>query len=109
MLVVVIRDGPSSSLKSNFLIHLFRLKPETQFLFISRKEKNRFIENCNNNQIELATSFSGILAYFLFISLIKSPKDLHDGIINRITGKKNNAESRGYLNNTLTCIVSIFC
>ena len=109
MLVVVIRDGPTSSLKSNFVVNLFSLKPEVEFFFVSRTEQKRFAENWQKNRVELATSFSGILAYFLFIPLMKSPNDLHDGIINRITGKKTTAEEQRIFNNALKCLVSISC
>lgn len=97
MLVVDIRDGPTSSLKGDFVTHLFDSNPDAEFIFVSRNEQNKFTENWQKNRVELATSLSGILAYFLFIPFMKSPKDLHDGVVNRITGKKTGAESRGFL------------
>lgn len=97
MLVVVIRDGPTSSLKGSFVIHLFSLKAGSELFFVSRNEQNLFKEKWQKNRVELATSLSGILASFLFLFLTKSPKDLHDETINRITRKKNGAGSRAFL------------
>jgi hypothetical protein len=96
MFVVVIRDGPAPSLKSNFVINLFSLRSESEFFFVSRNDKNKFTENWCKNRVELATSFSGILVYFFIMRLLKSPKDLHDVAINRITKKKTTSESRGF-------------
>lgn len=79
------------------MIKLFSLKAASKPFFVSRKEQNLFRENWQEDKVELATSLWGILASFLFLQLIKSPKDFHDELINRFTGKKNSAGSRAFL------------
>ena len=82
-MLVVIRDEEELSPKASFIAQLFRLSSDTRFLYLFRKEKEKFREKWGYNQIELATSTTGILLYF-FLMMLKSPKDLHDGILRRL-------------------------
>jgi len=94
----------TSSLKGNFVIQLFGSKAESEFIFVSRLEQNLFKEKWQKNRVELATSLSGIFASFLFVRLIKSPKDLRDEMINRLTRKKNSPGSRAFLTRLLEAL-----
>jgi hypothetical protein len=82
-MLVVIRDGEELSQKASFVAQLFRLGSNTRLLYVLRKEEDKFREKWDHNQIELATSTTAILANF-FLMMLKSPKDLHDGILRRI-------------------------
>jgi hypothetical protein len=82
-MLVVIRDEEELSLKASFVAQLFRLSSNTRILYVFRKEEEKFREKWGHNQIELATSITGILVYF-FLMMLKNPKDLHDGILRRL-------------------------
>jgi hypothetical protein len=97
MIVVVIRDGPTLSLKGKFIVQLFRQNHALELFYVLRREQNKFDENWQKNQVELATSVSGIFGYFLLIQLLISPKDLHDSVINRIMRRKSASGSRGFI------------
>jgi hypothetical protein len=81
-MLVVIKDGGKLSQKASFIAQLFRLSSNTRFLYVFRKENEKFREKWGSNQIELATSTTGILVYFFL--MILNPKDLHDGILRRL-------------------------
>jgi hypothetical protein len=81
--LVVIRDGKELSLKASFVVQLFRLSGNSRLLYIIRNRDEKFKEKWRYNQIELATTTTGILLYF-FLMMLKSPKDLHDGILRRL-------------------------
>jgi len=81
-MLVVIRDGEELSPKARFIAQLFRLSSKTRFLYVLRKENEMFREKWDYNQIELATSIRGIFLYF-FLMMLKSPRDLHYGILRR--------------------------
>jgi hypothetical protein len=97
MIVVVIRDGSTSSLKGNFVVQLFRQNNALELFYVLRKEQNKFEENWQKNQVELATSVSGIFGYFLLIRSLISPKDLHDSMINRIMRRKIAPGNKGFI------------
>ncbi len=80
---VVIKDDEELSQKASFIAQLFRLGSNARFLYVFRKETEKFREKWGSNRIELATSTTGIFAYF-FLMILKSPKDLHDGILGRL-------------------------
>jgi hypothetical protein len=86
-MLIVIRDGGELSAKASFVVQLFGLGSNTGFLLVSRKDVNKFREKWDHSNIELATSTSGILAYFLLV-ILKSPKDLHDGILSRLFNRR---------------------
>ena len=83
-MLVVIRDGEKLSLKSSFVVQLFGSSLNLQIIRVSRKESKKFSEQWNSNKIDLATSTSGILAYFLLMPL-KSPRNLRDGVLRRLS------------------------
>src|SRR5665647_327388 len=85
-MLVVIRDGNEISLKTRFFIQLFRLSSNTKLFYLFRKDE-KFNEKWEANQVELATSTSGILVYFLLM-LLKSPEDIRIGLIVRLFNKK---------------------
>jgi hypothetical protein len=97
-MLVVIRDGGELSPKASFVAQLFRLSSNTRFLYVFRKETEKFREKWGHNQIELATSITGILVYF-FLMMLKSPKDLHDGILRRLFHRRreNVLINKGFL------------
>jgi hypothetical protein len=82
-MLVVIRDGKELSLKASFVVQLFRLSANGRLLYVIRNREEKFKEKWGYNQIELATSTTGILLYF-FLMMLKSPLDLHDGILRRL-------------------------
>ena len=84
MLIVIVRDGKHLSVKTRFITQILKLDSNIQFLYLFRNEQKKFREKLFNNEMELATSLSGILMYFLLIFFLKTPKDLRDGIIRRI-------------------------
>ena len=86
-MLVVVRDGEELSLKTRFVLQLFGLSSNARILRVSRKETRQFTENWDCNKIDLATSTSGILAYFL-LKMLKSPRDLHDGMLRRLFSRQ---------------------
>jgi hypothetical protein len=81
--LVVIRDGWGLlSPKASLVAQLFRSNSNTRFLYVFRKEEEKFREKWVDNQVELATSARGIFLYY-FLMMLKSPKDLRDGLIRR--------------------------
>jgi hypothetical protein len=83
-MLVVIRDGGEElSPKASFVAKLFRSRSNTRFLYVFRKEEEKFREKWGYNQIELATSTTGILLYY-FLMVLQSPKDLRDGLLRRL-------------------------
>jgi hypothetical protein len=82
-MLVVIRDGEELSPKASFVAQLFRSNSKTKLLYVFRKEEEKFREKWASNQIELATSTTGILLYY-FLMMFQSPKDLHDGLLRRL-------------------------
>ena len=88
LMLIVIRDGEELSLKAGFVIQILRLNSTESVLYISRKNASKGAKKqADKNKIELATSTSGILAYFLLM-LLKSPKDLSDGVISRLFNRQ---------------------
>jgi hypothetical protein len=83
-MLVIIRDGEELSLKSSFVVQLFGLSSNLELLRVSRKESKKFSEQWNSNKIDLATSISGIFAYF-FLMPLKSPRNFRDGMIRRLS------------------------
>jgi hypothetical protein len=83
MLVVIKDGGKELSPKASFVAQLFKLSSNTRFLYVFRKEEEKFREKWGYNQIELATSITGILLYY-FLMMLQSPKDLRDGLLRRL-------------------------
>ena len=86
-MLIVIRDGEELSQKSRLVVQLFKLTSNDKVLYVFRKEQDKFREKRDLDQIELATSTKGIFAYF-FLMMLKTPKDLHDGLIRRLSKKE---------------------
>lgn len=82
-MLVVIKDDEELSPKASFVAQLFRSSSNIRFLYVLRKEEEKFTEKWSHNKIELATSTKGIWVYF-FLMMLKSPKDLRDGILARL-------------------------
>jgi len=83
-MLIVIRDGEEElSPKASFVAQLFKSSSNTRFLYVFRKEEEKFREKWGYKQIELATSTTGILLYY-FLMMLQSPKDLHDGLLRRL-------------------------
>lgn len=83
-MLVVIRDGwEELSQKANFVVQLFKLSSNTRFFYVFRKEEEKFTEKWGHNQVELATSTTGILLYY-FLMMLQSPKDMRDGLLRRL-------------------------
>lgn len=87
MLIVAIRDGKELSVKARFIIQLLNLNSSNNLLKIFRKEHDQFNEKQQSGALHLATSISGILFYYFLMYIVKSPKDLHDGLIRRFVRK----------------------
>jgi hypothetical protein len=85
-MLVVINEGRKFTPKASFVVQLFELSSNARFLYVFRKE-DKFREKWDYNQVELATSPSGILVYF-FLTMLKSPKDLRDGMLRRLFHRK---------------------
>jgi hypothetical protein len=86
LMLIVIRDGKEVSLKTRFIIQLIGLRSQKRLFYVFRNYEEKFSETWHVNQVELATSTQGILAYFLLM-ILKSPKDLKKGLINRVFHK----------------------
>ena len=86
-MLVVIRDGEELSLKTSFVLQLLGLSSNTRILRVYRRETKKFSEKWECNKIDLATSTSGILAFFLLM-MLKSPRDLRDGMLKRLFGRR---------------------
>ena len=86
-MLVVINNGGELSLKAKFIIQLLGLDSKDRILYVFKKE-DMFKEKWDHNQVELATSISGIMAYF-FLMMVKSPKDLKDGVLRRLINRKS--------------------
>ena len=84
----MIRDGDQFSIKSRFVAKLLKLNYNTQFLYVFRSEQEKFEEKLQDNTIRLATSIRDILIFFFGFFFLKSPRDLHDGLIRRIYNQK---------------------
>lgn len=86
-MLVVIRDGEQLSQKARLVVKLFSLNSNIKVFYVFRKEEDKFNERRNYNRIDLATSTSSIFVYF-FLMLLKTPKDMHDGILRRLSKKE---------------------
>jgi hypothetical protein len=84
-LLVTINSDEKLSLKGYFVAQLFGLCPTVRYFYVFRNTE-RFQEKWMQNKVELATSTSGIFAYYLLM-MLKSPKDLRDGLIRRLFHK----------------------
>jgi hypothetical protein len=95
-MLVAIRDGKEFSPKASFVAQLFELSSNGRILYVNRRQRDKFREKSDHNHIELATSTTAILVNF-FLSLLKSPNDLHDGILRQIFHKESMFRNEGFL------------
>lgn len=86
-MIFAIRDGEVLSLKARFIVQLFELNPNIHVISISRKDVPRLKKQFANDKIELETSFSSILSYYMLM-MLKSPRDLSDGVQKRLFKKE---------------------
>jgi hypothetical protein len=63
-------------------------KAATDDFYVFRKADCRFEERWGKNQLVLANTLSGNLAYFLLM-LVKSPRNMRDGLLRRFYRRKN--------------------
>ena len=87
-MLIIIRNGKALSLKTTFVLKLFELSSFAQILYVSKKDANKFREKWVGNQIDLASSTLGILAYFL-LTILKNPRALRDGMLRRLSGRRS--------------------
>ena len=74
----IVRDSwEQISPKAKLVVKICRENSSANVFYIIRNNKDRFLEKWSYNKIELATSTSGILFYYLLI-MLKSPRDLHN-------------------------------
>jgi hypothetical protein len=85
-MIFAVRDGEDLSLKDRFIVQLFELNPNIHVISISRKDVPRLKKQWANDKIELGTSFSSILAYYI-LTMLKSPRDLSNGMKRRLFKK----------------------
>lgn len=87
-MLIIIRDGDKElSQKTRFITELVKPLSNTKFLYVFRKDEEKFKEKWAHNKIELATSTKALLIYF-FLIMLKSPRDLRDGLLRRLFHKK---------------------
>jgi hypothetical protein len=87
-MLVIIRDRwEETSLKARFVAQIFRANSNANIFYVVRNEKELFREKWSSDKVELATSTSGVLFSYLLM-ILKSPKDLHDGISRRLFKRK---------------------
>jgi hypothetical protein len=87
-MLVVIRDRWTQiSPKTRFVTQIFREISNISVFYVLRNEREQFREKWSFNKVELATSTSGVLLNYLLM-MLKSPKDLHDGILRRLFKRK---------------------
>ena len=86
-ILVVIRGGKEPSLKASFVVRLFGLSMNNRLIYVTRNQEEMFKERLGYNHIELATTTTGILLYFLLM-ILKSPGDLRDGVLRRFFHKR---------------------
>ncbi len=67
----------------NFVVQSYKLKSNEEYLYVFRRNNARFGEKIENNQISLPASAFGHFMHF-FLMLIKSPKNMRDGLIMRL-------------------------
>jgi hypothetical protein len=89
VIAIIVRDGKSLSLKASFVADVLKTSTNADFLYAFRKEEDQFTEKTVGHEICLATSITGIILYFALMYFLKSPKDMRDGIIRRLHGRKN--------------------
>lgn len=73
--------------KARFVAQIFRTNSNINIFYVLRNDRKRFREEWDHDRVELATSISGVLFNYLLV-LLKSPKDLRDGILRRLFKKK---------------------
>lgn len=87
-LLIIIRDRwEQISPKTRFVAQIFRDSSNINVFYILRNQRESFRENWSQDRVELATSTFGILFNYLLM-MLKSPKDLHDGILRRLFKRK---------------------
>jgi hypothetical protein len=88
-LIFVINDGGICSLKMNLVLKAYKQTCAKDPFFVFKKVDTRYREQWFDNQVNLASSIHGNFIR-IFLLMLKSPKDLHDGILSRIQTKKEN-------------------
>jgi hypothetical protein len=87
-LIFIVNDGGILSLKMSFVVQSFNQNSNESVFYVFRKSDSRYRERWIGNHADLAASTSGNFAHFLLM-FVKSPKNIHDGILRRLFRKKN--------------------
>lgn len=84
----------------NYVIEIFELTIKDDYFYVFRKTNSRYEEKWLKNQLYLSNKLSGNIAHVLLM-LVKSPKDLHDGLLRRLYRQKSSKVlfKEGFLSN----------
>lgn len=88
LVLVVVRSDLSLSTKGSYVVQLIKSSSNSTSFYVFGSQKGQFREKLSFNQIELATSISGILSYY-FLRFLKSPEDWRDGALRRLLHRKS--------------------
>lgn len=94
-MIITIRKEEQLSQKTKFIIQIFSQNLNADIFYVFKKESNKFSEKWVHNSVQLRSSMRAIIFYYLLM-MIKSPKDLRNGLIYRISSKKTKRKLTGY-------------
>ena len=83
-MLVIIRNEETLSQKTKFVLHLLNQTQKTKFLYVFKKESNKFKEKWLKNEVQLPSTALSLLIYYSFM-LLKSPKDARNGLMARLS------------------------
>jgi len=84
LLLIVIRNEESLSIKSNFIVQLLSQNSNTRVFYVFRRESEKFKEEWRNCQVQLSSSTLGLILNYSLM-LLKSPRDARDGLLVRLS------------------------
>ncbi len=82
-MLIIIRNGEKLSSKTKFLVQLCQ-NFNIEIFYIFKPENASFSEEWGHNKVQLASSKYGIFLYYLLM-LFKSPKDIRNGLMARLS------------------------
>jgi hypothetical protein len=85
--LIIIRNEENLSLKANFIVKILSQNSNNKIFYIFKKESNKFEEKWFENQVQLPSSVLGLFIYYLLI-MLKSPKDIRNGLMVRLSIRK---------------------
>ena len=86
-MLIIIRNEEKLSLKTNFVVQLFRQNSNDKVFYVFKREREKFRERWYDEEIQLPFSTIGLIMYYLQV-LLKSPGDTHKGLLTRLSHKK---------------------